>query len=44
MYPGAVAEFFFDQSTAHGAYAKDALNANKMNVNPKVDRYWDDYS
>jgi len=34
MYPGAVAEFFFDQSTAHGAYAADALNANEMNVNP----------
>ncbi|KAF4621818.1 hypothetical protein D9613_012166 [Agrocybe pediades] len=34
MYPGAVAEFFFDQSTAHGAFAPDALNANEMNVNP----------
>ncbi|KAH6879968.1 hypothetical protein BKA70DRAFT_1127028 [Coprinopsis sp. MPI-PUGE-AT-0042] len=34
LYPGAVAEFFFDQSTAHGAYAPDALNAAEMNVNP----------
>lgn len=29
-----MAEFFFDQSTAHGAFADDALNANEMNVNP----------
>lgn len=29
-----MAEFFFDQSTAHGAFADDALNANKMNVRP----------
>ena len=27
-------EFFFDQSSAHGTHAKDALNANKMNVKP----------
>lgn len=27
LYPGAVAEFVFDQSSAHGAFAKDALNA-----------------
>ena len=32
MNPGAVAKFFFDQSSAHGAFAKDALNANEMNV------------
>jgi hypothetical protein len=25
--------FFFDQSTAHGAFASDALNANEMKVN-----------
>jgi hypothetical protein len=29
-----VAEFFFDQSTAHAAFADDALNANEMNVRP----------
>jgi hypothetical protein len=34
MNPSAVAEFFFDQSSAHGAFAKDALNANEMNVKP----------
>ncbi|KAG1824000.1 hypothetical protein EV424DRAFT_1346241 [Suillus variegatus] len=31
-HPGAVAEFFFDQSAAHGAFAVDALNASEMNV------------
>ena len=25
----------FDQSSAHGAYAKDALNSKEMNVNPR---------
>ena len=34
MYPGAVAEFFFNQSSAHGAFVADALNAKEMNVNP----------
>jgi hypothetical protein len=34
MYPGAVAEFIFDQSSAHGAFAEDALNAKNMNVGP----------
>ena len=34
MYPGAVAKFFFNQSSAHGAFAADALNAKEMNVNP----------
>jgi len=34
MYPGAIAEFVFDQSSAHGAFAKDALNAKEMNVGP----------
>ncbi|KZT23214.1 hypothetical protein NEOLEDRAFT_1069814, partial [Neolentinus lepideus HHB14362 ss-1] len=34
MYPGAVAEFIFDQSSAHGAFAKDALNVKEMNVKP----------
>jgi hypothetical protein len=34
MFPGAISEFFFDQSSAHGAYAPDALNAKEMNVKP----------
>ena len=34
MYPGAVAEFIFDQSLAHGAFAEDALNAKNMNDGP----------
>jgi len=34
MFPNAVAEFVFDQSSAHGAFAKDALNARDMNVKP----------
>ncbi|KAG2743881.1 hypothetical protein P692DRAFT_201722673 [Suillus brevipes Sb2] len=34
IYPNAVAEFVFDQSSAHGAFAKDALNAKEMNVKP----------
>jgi hypothetical protein len=34
LYPNAIAEFFFDCSTAHEAFAADALNANEMNVNP----------
>jgi len=34
MYPNTVAEFIFDQSSAHGAFAKDALNAKEMNVKP----------
>jgi len=34
MYPNAIAEFVFDQSSAHGAFAKDALNVKDMNVRP----------
>ncbi|KIO02006.1 hypothetical protein M404DRAFT_148777, partial [Pisolithus tinctorius Marx 270] len=34
MYPNSVTEFVFDQSSAHGAFAKDALNAKEMNVRP----------
>jgi len=34
MFPNAVAKFVFDQSSAHGAFAKDALNARDMNVKP----------
>lgn len=34
IYPNAVAEFVFDQSSAHGAFVKDALNAKDMNVQP----------
>ena len=34
LFLDAMAEFFFDQSTAHGAFAEDALNANEMNVRP----------
>lgn len=34
MYPNAVAEFLFDQSSAHGAFGKDVLNAKEMNVKP----------
>lgn len=34
LIPNAVGEFFFDQSTAHSAFAEDALNASNMNVNP----------
>ncbi|KAI0250190.1 hypothetical protein BJV78DRAFT_1155347 [Lactifluus subvellereus] len=29
-----IKQFFFDQSSAHGAFAKDALNSNEMNVKP----------
>ena len=32
IYSNAVAEFVFDQSSAHGAFAKNALNAKEMNV------------
>ena len=32
MYLNAIAEFVFDQSSPHGAFAKDALNAKGMNV------------
>ncbi|KIJ46711.1 hypothetical protein M422DRAFT_249876 [Sphaerobolus stellatus SS14] len=34
MFPNAVGEFVFDQSSAHGAFAKDALIAKELNVNP----------
>ena len=33
MYPNVVAKFIFDQSSAHGAFAPDALNVKEMNVN-----------
>ena len=33
IHPGAIGKFFFNQS-AHGVFAKDALNANEMNVKP----------
>ena len=34
LYPNAVAEFVFDQSSAHGAFAKNALHVKGMNVQP----------
>ena len=34
MNLSAIAEFFFDQLSAHGAFTKDSLNANEMNVKP----------
>ncbi|KIJ30893.1 hypothetical protein M422DRAFT_267500 [Sphaerobolus stellatus SS14] len=34
MYPNAVGEFFFDQSSAHGAYSPDELNSKEMNSSP----------
>jgi hypothetical protein len=34
LHPGCVAVFLFDNSTNHGAFSPDALNANKMNLNP----------
>ena len=34
IYPNATAEFAFDQSLAHRAFAKDALNTKEMNVKP----------
>ena len=33
-YPNCIGVFAFDNSTNHGAMAKDALNINNMNVNP----------
>ncbi|GES92520.1 hypothetical protein RCL_jg28850.t1 [Rhizophagus clarus] len=33
-HPGAIAVFAFDNSSSHGKYADDALNANHMNLNP----------
>jgi len=35
MYPNATAEFAFNQSLAHGAFAKDALNTKEMNIKPR---------
>ncbi|EUC56568.1 DDE family endonuclease, partial [Rhizoctonia solani AG-3 Rhs1AP] len=32
MYPNCTGVFFFDQSSAHNAFADDALVANRMNV------------
>jgi hypothetical protein len=34
MYPDAVGKLMFNQSSAHGAFAKDTLNLREMNVNP----------
>ncbi|KAF8578546.1 hypothetical protein K439DRAFT_1648756 [Ramaria rubella] len=34
LYPGAVGEFFFDQSSAHGVFAPKALNLKEMNLRP----------
>lgn len=34
LYPDAIAEFIFNQSSAHGAFSKNALNAKNMNVCP----------
>ncbi|RIA90689.1 hypothetical protein C1645_823067 [Glomus cerebriforme] len=34
LYPNAIAVFAFDNSTNHGAMAKDGLNASNMNLNP----------
>jgi hypothetical protein len=33
FFPNAIGEFIFDQSSAHSAFVKDALNAKEMNVN-----------
>ncbi|PKY51387.1 hypothetical protein RhiirA4_424476 [Rhizophagus irregularis] len=33
-HPNAIGVFTFDNSTNHGAMAKDALNVNNMNINP----------
>ncbi|PKY59599.1 hypothetical protein RhiirA4_430523 [Rhizophagus irregularis] len=33
-HPGAIAVFAFDNSSSHGKYADNALNANHMNLNP----------
>lgn len=34
LFPNAIGVFVFDNSTAHGAMAKDALVASKMNTGP----------
>ena len=34
MFPNTTGVFFFDQSSAHQAFAPDALFARNMNVNP----------
>ncbi|KAF8587728.1 hypothetical protein K439DRAFT_1652205 [Ramaria rubella] len=34
LYPGAVGEFFFDQSSAHDTFAPNALNSKEMNLRP----------
>jgi len=34
LYPGVVAKFIFDQSSACGMFADDVLNAKNMNVGP----------
>ena len=33
-YPNSIGIFAFNNSTNHGTMAKDALNVNKINVNP----------
>ena len=35
LHPGCVAVFLFDNSSNHGAYAKDALVASRMTLNEK---------
>ena len=34
MFPNAIIHWVFDNSSAHGSLAKDALTASKMNINP----------
>jgi hypothetical protein len=34
LHPNCAAVFLFDNSTNHGAFADDALNVSKMNLNP----------
>ncbi|KAJ7455495.1 hypothetical protein FB451DRAFT_1048927, partial [Mycena latifolia] len=34
LFPNAIIHWVFDNSSAHGSLAKDALTATKMNVNP----------
>lgn len=34
LHPGAVGVFVFDCSSAHEAFAENALNVNNMNINP----------
>ena len=34
LYLNAIAKFIFNQSSMHGAFAKNVLNAKEMNVQP----------